>query len=270
MTRTPRTRAAVPPLLLALALGACGGDEDSSSATASSSPASSASSADPDVSPSGAAGASPSGDPSASGTPPSPSPTGTGDGAAAGGQADPSPETVPTALDTDVFSGYQDVSRGVVAWEPLCPRDFGPEGVGVTPSAAVAMGTASDQLEPEGVIARSGRQVAVFGSVDDAVAAADALGAYVRSCAETYEPMPGFVTWRGAVGTSPVGAQGVLLDVVREDGDDTFVFFRRGTAVGLVSSSGIDYPEGRSSEGDATAGAQDLFRQMCTYERGAC
>ena len=270
MTRHRPARAAAVPLALALALGACGGGEDSSASGATSTPAASAE--EPETSPGEAPDPGP-GEPSPSPSPsPSPEPASSGpDGEdVAEGGGDGTPETVPTALDTDVFSGYDDVERGVRSWLVRCPRDLAPDALGEVPTSAVAMGTASQVLDAEGVIARSGRQVAVFASVDEAVVAADALGAYVRSCDREYEPMPGFVARTQTVSTAPVGTQGVQVDAVREDGDDTFVAFRRGTAVGLVQSSGIDFPEGRSAGGDATAGARALFRQMCTYEQGAC
>ena len=192
-----------------------------------------------------------------------------GDQEGAGSASDEGNGTTAATLDENVFSGYEDVSPGVAPWLPTCPRDFGPEPAGVVPSAATAMGTASRTLE--GGSARTARQVAVFGSPQEAVRAADELLDYARSCAGEYEPLPDFVASTQTVAPVGVGAQGTAVDVQREDGASHTVFFRRGNAVGLVVAEGLPgYVEGRMTRGDAVAGARALFRQMCTYERGAC
>ena len=255
-------RAVVVPLAAAvLLLPACsGGDEpesapttSSASASPSSSPSSSATTDEPS--------------PSAEVTAPSPSddpvPTPPPAETEGGGGPPPGSSSAVTTLDDDVFSGYAAAGRAVVAWDLSC------EGESLVPSTAVAMGTARQALDDGQIAGDAGtaRQVAVFGTVDEAVAAADELFALAQRC-EGEQRQGDFVYGQVDVSPLEIGAQGVLVDAVFEDGESATAAFRRGNAVGLVGAFGApEYPAGRSALRDARAGAQALFSQMESYER---
>ncbi|GAB4065555.1 hypothetical protein GCM10028777_15300 [Angustibacter speluncae] len=135
---------------------------------------------------------------------------------------------------------------------------------------ALTMG--SSERELEGGEALVARQVAIFSSVEEAVAAADQLGGTVRElCPGPYEPQPGFVASTTTVTDLDVGAQGFLVDTTAEDGVNATAVLRRGNAVALVQASGTPaYPAGRTPAQDATEGARDVFAQLCEYEQGGC
>jgi hypothetical protein len=175
------------------------------------------------------------------------------------------PEPVQT-LTGAAFSGYVDVAQEVVAWRLPCTD---PEIVPVPD--AVTMGTAERFLLDDGS-ASTLRQVAVFATPDEAATAADALGSFAREqCEGEVESAPGVVMSTTTVETLDVGAQGLLVDSVAEDGAAATAIFRRGNAVALVHAGGSpEYPQGRTPAEDVRSGADDLFEQLCGYEQGAC
>lgn len=184
--------------------------------------------------------------------------------ASASAPAPSTPEPV-TSLASEPFSGYRDVDQTVAAWRLSCPPDFAE----IVPPA-LTMGTAERELE--GGEALVARQVAIFSTVDDAVAAADQLGGTVRErCPGPYEPQPGFVASTTTVTDLDIGAQGFLVDTTAEDGVNATAVLRRGNAVALVQASGTPaYPAGRTPAQDAADGARDVFAQLCEYEQEGC
>lgn len=191
--------------------------------------------------------------------PSSPSPTATSELTPAGTGA------VPTGLVQAPFSGYGDPTEEVVAWSLQCPPDF----EGVLPEQATAMGTARQDLDAE---AFTERQVAVFGSVEEAEQAAEEVSRYAREqCAGEYEPQPGFVASRSTVQALETGEQAFLVDTVAEDNTSATAVLRRGTAVALVRAAATPtYPEGRSAVEDVRAAVPGLHEQLCRYEQDAC
>lgn len=248
--RSP-TRWSAAALAAAALLGGCAsGAEPVATEDARTTSGVSTATAEPATTPIGAGGTS-------SAPPPSPTATSGPTPAAAG--------AVPTGLVEAPFSGYGDVGEGVVAWSLECPPDF----EGVVPQQVTAMGTARQDLDAE---AFTERQVAVFGSVEQAEQAAEEVGRYAREqCAGEYEPQPGFVASRSTVEALETGEQAFLVDTVAEDSTSATALLRRGTAVALVRAAATPtYPEGRSAVEDVRAAVPALHEQLCRYEQDAC
>ena len=130
---------------------------------------------------------------------------------------------------------------------------------------AVTMGTAEKELLPEGA-AGVVRQVAVFASADAASAAADELGTFAREQCPDDSVMS-----TTEVETLDVGAQGLVVDTVAEDGGSTTALLRRGNAVALVQAfAAPEYREGSTPAADARTGARDVFEQLCEYDQAGC
>ena len=182
----------------------------------------------------------------------------TGTSSAPPGTTSSAPEPVLTLAGAP-FSGYVDVRQEVVEWRLACS-----EVLVVVPDA-VTMGTVEKDLLAGGG-AGVVRQVAVFASADAASAAADELGTYAREqCPDASE------TSTTEVAALDVGAQGLVVDTVAEDGGSSTALLRRGNAVALVQAfAAPEYREGSTPAADARAGALDLFEQLCGYDQAGC